>query len=221
VTDIIIPIKRLSRAKQRLAAVLDAPARAGLVLAMLQDLLTVVAELDRGRLWLVASDDVVFDIARKFDAVPIRETRTKGYNAAVSTGLAAVWENVNVAVLPGDIPLAEASELAVLIAPADSVKPTIRLAASRDRLGTNGLFLSAGNLIQPGFGPGSFARYRATARAVGTEPVILDLPGLAHDIDTPADLNDFAQSATGGNTHRFLCAGNRDLAIRPGDEQAA
>jgi len=67
-TDVVIPIKNLSQAKSRLGGILSQPERAELVLAMLTDLLNTVTKLDQGRIWVVAIDDEVFDIARQFDA---------------------------------------------------------------------------------------------------------------------------------------------------------
>lgn len=202
-TEIIIPIKELSAAKQRLMSVLSASERAELVLAMLQDLLVAVAEADRGQVLVVASDDAVFDIAGEFNARPVREREVRGYNAAVSLGFAET-EGGNVAVLPGDIPLAAPDEINCLCAPADIDSRSISLAASHDRLGTNGLFLASPSLIRPGFGLDSFTRYRQTARATGIEPTLVDAPGLARDVDTPRDLFELARCDTHGATSTFL-----------------
>jgi 2-phospho-L-lactate guanylyltransferase (CobY/MobA/RfbA family) len=38
------------------------------------------------------------------------------------------------------------------------------------------------------FGSGSFVAHQGAARAAGIEPVVVDRPGLAFDLDTPADL---------------------------------
>lgn len=200
-TEIVVPVKNLAYAKQRLAGVLSPDQRAGLVLAMLEDLLANVAEIDSGHIWVVSNDDDVFEIARKYGARQVREMQPEGYNPAVSLGLAAVSPACSVAVLPGDVPLAIRSELTALTAPVKSASRTVRLAAARDRRGTNGLFLSSRDLLDPGFGPNSFVGYQRTARRAGLKMEIVDAPGLAHDIDLPADLDDLMivakQSATG------------------------
>ncbi len=202
-TEIIIPIKELSSAKQRLNPVLNADERADLVLAMLQDLLSAVTEAGRGRVLVVASDDAVFDLARQFDVRPIREREVRGYNAAVSLGFGNAGDG-NVAVLPGDLPLATADRIRCLCAPAASDSRCIRLAASHDQMGTNGLFLASAGLIRPGFGLNSLARYQRAARTIGVEPFLVDAPGLALDIDTPRDLRALSQCAYRGETSRFL-----------------
>lgn len=203
-TDIIIPIKSLALAKQRLTTVLTPCERAGLVLAMLEDLLETLAGVDHGSVLVVASDDAIFDIARKFEARPVRERQPDGYNEAVALGLAEVPTGRNVAVLPGDIPLATASELSALIAETNKKEQHVRLAPAHDRQGTNGLFQSAKGLIKQAFGHGSFANHIHASHACGLRPEIIEAPELGLDIDTPADLSTFAMRSTAGATHRFL-----------------
>ncbi|MDA4848765.1 2-phospho-L-lactate guanylyltransferase [Hoeflea poritis] len=203
-TEIIIPIKSLTFAKQRLASILTPSERAALVLAMLEDLLATISLLDHGKIWIVASDDAVFDIARKHDACPVCEPKATGYNEAVLLGLEASQARRDVAVLPGDIPLARVSEIAALIAPTSSDKPHIRLAAARDLQGTNGLFLSRKDLVRPAFGANSFSRYRRASQKAGVQPQILEAPGMALDIDIPADLHDLAIRSVGCSIHAFF-----------------
>ena len=203
-TGIVIPVKKLSKAKQRLAGLLTPTDRAGLVLAMLEDLLTMVSFTDHGQVLVVASDDLVFDVARKFGANILREDRPWGYNSAVNAGFAALGDVENVAVFPADIPLARSREISKLIAPSEMNKPLVRLAPSRDKLGTNGLFLSSRNLIRPGFGPDSFTGYCRSASAAGIDTLSLKAPSLAHDIDTPLDLQEFIQHRRPGLTLEFM-----------------
>lgn len=203
-TDIVIPVKKLSQAKQRLSGLLTPTVRAGLVLAMLEDLLALVSFIDHDRVLVVASDDLVFDVARKFGANILREDRPWGYNSAVNAGFAALGDVENVAVFPADIPLARSREISRVIAPSEMDKPLVRLASSRDKLGTNGLFLSSRNLIRPGFGPDSFTGHCRSASAMGIDTVSLKAPGLAHDIDTPLDLQEFIQHRRPGLTLEFM-----------------
>jgi len=219
-TDIVIPVKKLSKGKQRLSGLLTPTVRAGLVLAMLEDLLAMVSFIDHGQILVVASDDLVFDVARKFGANILREDRPWGYNSAVNAGFAALGDVENVAVFPADIPLARSREISRLIAPSEMDKPLVRLAPSRDKLGTNGLFLSSRNLIRPGFGPDSYTGHCRSASAMGIDTVFLEAPSLAHDIDTPLDLQEFIQHRQPGLTLEFMesvhCAG-----LAPASEKKA
>ncbi|MCR9138694.1 MAG: 2-phospho-L-lactate guanylyltransferase [Alphaproteobacteria bacterium] len=203
-TDIIIPIKHLSAAKTRLACQLSPDKRAGLVLAMLQDLLTTITGIGHRRIWIVTSDRTVVQTVRRFNVSWVPETRARGYNAAVTLGIASVPAGSDIAIVPGDIPLAKPDEIARLIAPTDPSRPTVRLVPSRDRQGTNGLFMSANARIEPGFGPGSFKGHTRRAMARHLEPTNLEAPGMALDIDTPADLLDLSACAGTGVTGRYL-----------------
>lgn len=202
-TRIVIPVKTLSAAKQRLAPVLDPVERAGLVLAMLRDLLGCVIEAGVGPVSVVTGDDRVADLARGFGAGIVREGPMRGYNPAAALGLHHGGAG-NVCVLPGDLPLAHPEEIVCLCAAAEPGSATVRLAPNRSQDGTNGIFLSAPGLLMPDFGGASLARHCRAARAAGIEPVLIRSPGLASDIDTPADLRDLARNVGSGATAEFL-----------------
>ena len=91
-----------------------------------------------------------------------------------------------VAIVAGDLPLVTAADVEALVAaiPARGVAVARALDA-----GSNGLGLRPPAALVPNFGvPGSAAappRARAGRRA--GEAVLVDRPGLAHDVDTPAD----------------------------------
>jgi 2-phospho-L-lactate guanylyltransferase len=42
--------------------------------------------------------------------------------------------------------------------------------------------------MAPSFGPGSCARHEALARSAGAAVQVVEVPSLAFDVDTPADL---------------------------------
>jgi 2-phospho-L-lactate guanylyltransferase len=55
--------------------------------------------------------------------------------------------------------------------------------------GTNALWVCPATALVPAFGAaGSAAVHAARARDHGLAAVLLDRPGIAHDVDTPADL---------------------------------
>jgi 2-phospho-L-lactate guanylyltransferase len=96
-----------------------------------------------------------------------------GQGAAVAGALAGL--SGPVAVVNADLPWATAADIARLLAGAPA------LAAAADGT-TNALSLPAAALFRPRYGPGSAARFAAD----GLRP--LDLPSLAHDVDTLEDL---------------------------------
>ncbi len=205
-THIIIPIKTLALAKRRLSAVLSSPQRAELVLAMLEDLLGALPPSDDVRVWVVAGDDAVFHLASAYGARPVHEQMARGTNSAVGLALSQIPEDEPVAVIMGDLPMATPDDIGAVIAPVESDVPTIRLAPSRGRDGTNAVCASARGLLHPSFGPGSLARYVCAARVAGIAPVVIEAPSLALDIDIAGDLRDFYTSASSGVTRDFLNA---------------
>ena len=162
-TDVVIPVKDLSRAKGRLQNILTPAERAGLVLAMLRDLLTTLNQCALGDIWLVARDEAVFDLGAEFGVHDIREHVSKGYNHGVSAGLQSVNAQNSVVILPADLPLAQPHDIAQLIQAGAGINPTVAIVPDRHNRGTNGLFLSAPDLITPDFGESSLFNHKVAA----------------------------------------------------------
>jgi len=202
-THIIVPIKDLSQAKQRLAGVLSTAHREGLVLAMLEDLLITLSTLPSCTVWVLASNTKVFQVAQRCGVRIINEHESQGYNQAVAFGFKH-FSGEPVAVIPGDVPLASAEEILQLIRPAKDKNELVRLAPDREKQGTNGLFLSQAHLMDPGFGVRSYAGYLGTAKAKGIDVEKVFSTGLALDIDTPADLEQLVRQTQEGVTIKFL-----------------
>jgi 2-phospho-L-lactate guanylyltransferase len=94
--------------------------------------------------------------------------------------------------LPGDIPLVTAGEIERLIA-AHRPAPSFTIAPSHDEMGSNAILLSPPDAVPLRFGDDSFRPHLAAARAIGIEPTIANLPGIALDIDNPVDLAHFSR----------------------------
>ena len=92
--------------------------------------------------------------------------------------------------LPGDIPLVTAAEIERLIA-AHLPAPSFTIAPSHDEMGSNAILMSPPDAVTLRFGDDSFRPHLAAARAAGIEPTVVNLPGIALDIDNPADLAHF------------------------------
>ena len=80
----------------------------------------------------------------------------------------------------------------------------VAIAPDRSGTGTNGLYLPATLDFHCRFGVASRARHEAEARRHGIGPAIVTRPGLAADLDTPADLRMLGRRATtpAGNAAR-------------------
>ena len=206
----IVPVKSLARAKRRMSPHLSAPVRRRLVLTMLEDVLGVLATSTGVDHVLVVSPDAdVAALAARKGAALLGEDRPDGLNAAVRRGLAhACAEHAAQAlVLPADVPLATAEEIGEIVAWMPP-PPTgrVRLVASADGDGTNALLLAPPRAIEPGFGRGSFARHLARALARRCAAEVLQLPGLAGDIDRPRDLARLFELRSPAHRYAFLAA---------------
>lgn len=189
----VVPVKDTAAAKTRLAPALPAGLRQELALAMLEDVLTALAETrGLGGFLLVTIDPAARDLASRYGGRTIENGARDGHTGAVMAAarrLAAERRGAMLT-LPGDIPLVTAAEIERLIA-AHRPAPSFTMAPSHDAMGSNAIILSPPEAVPLRFGDDSFRPHLAAARAAGIEPTIVKLPGIALDIDNPADLAHF------------------------------
>jgi 2-phospho-L-lactate guanylyltransferase len=186
---ILIPVKNLSSAKQRLARILDQPARTELAQAMLHDVIAVVIAWPRHPpCSLVTSDPFALELAIQYDFEIIPDPKNPGETGAIemATQLCVSRGIESTLVIPADIPLIQASELDQIFAQAPAEGSLLVPAA--DGRGTNAAFRRPANLFPLRFGNDSFRPHLDAARATGKPCQVLQLPGLALDVDDPGDL---------------------------------
>jgi 2-phospho-L-lactate/phosphoenolpyruvate guanylyltransferase len=186
---ILIPVKNLSSAKQRLASVLDQTSRTDLAQAMLSDVLAAMNQWkSRPPVVLVTSDPYAIELARGYDFEVIADPHNPGETGAIemATSVCMARNEKSTLVIPADIPLIQAWELEEILkhAPAEGSV----LVPSADGRGTNAVFRRPADLFRLRFGNDSFKPHHAAAKATGKPCVVLDLPGIALDVDTPFDL---------------------------------
>ena len=81
---ILVPVKNLSSAKQRLAAILDQPSRTELAEAMLHDVLTALYNWkSRPKVALVTSDPYAVELACKYNFEVIPDSENPGETGAI------------------------------------------------------------------------------------------------------------------------------------------
>lgn len=186
----VVPVKDTSAAKQRLAAAAPAAFRQALALAMLEDVLTALAEAPglAGRL-LVTVDPAAIRLAARYGVQCIDDGATDGHTGAVTAaGRRLIREgHGGMLTLPGDIPLVTADEIGRLVA-AHQPAPSFTIAPSHDEQGSNAIILSPPDAVPLRFGDDSYFPHLAAAERCGIRPTILHLPGISFDIDNPADL---------------------------------
>ena len=196
---ILVPVKNLSSAKQRLAAVLDQPARTELAQAMLHDVAaTLAAWPRRPACALVTSDPFALELARQYDFEIIPDPANPGETGAIemATRLCVSRGVDSTLIIPADIPLIQASELDQILEHAPNEGSVLVPAA--DKRGTNAALRRPANLFPLRFGNDSFKPHLTAAQATGKPCIVLQLPGIAVDVDNPADLQQLL--AHPGNT---------------------
>ncbi len=186
---ILIPVKNLSAAKQRLAAVLDQGARTELAQAMLHDVVSALAAWTRRPACaLVTSDPFAMELAPQYDFEIIPDPANPGETGAIEMATQICVERGvdSTIVIPADIPLIQASDLEQILAQAPDEGSV--LAPAADGRGTNAAFRRPANLFPLRFGNDSFKPHLAAAQATGKPCIVLHLPSIAVDVDNPEDL---------------------------------
>ena len=175
----LIPVKRFDAAKGRLASVVDEANRARLAQWMATGVIRSCNALD---VFVACDSDDVAEWAAEQHAAVIWGPGL-GLNGAIDDGVAAI---------------ADAGYDQVIISHADLPHPTmlptvartgtVTLVPDRRRDGTNVLSFPLTDAISASYGPGSFSRHFAAARALGITVEVRTDHDLSLDIDTPGDL---------------------------------
>jgi 2-phospho-L-lactate guanylyltransferase len=185
----VLPVKRFDAAKQRLAGGIDDERRAGLAAAMLADVLEAIAAARSiERTIVVTSEAVAIAMAKTAGAEVLPDPDEGGHSGAALSGVARAQAAGArcVVLLPGDCPLLDPRELERLLT--GLPERYVAIVPDRHGTGTNALALAPPDAIRPAFGEGSCARHVAAARKAGIPHAVEELPSLALDLDTPADV---------------------------------
>ncbi|MCP5467090.1 MAG: 5-amino-6-(D-ribitylamino)uracil--L-tyrosine 4-hydroxyphenyl transferase CofH [Sinobacteraceae bacterium] len=179
----IVPVRAGGVGKSRLAGVLSWPRRERLIEAMLDDVLAAL----RAARGIDAIVVVSPDLQQAPAGTTLLRDRGEGLNTAVALALESLGGRFAAAlVVAADVPRVSTAEVETLLEACRDAE--VGLVPDRRREGTNALWLRLPPRIAPDFGGASFVRHRAAARDAGARLQVVDLPGLSHDVDRPADL---------------------------------
>jgi 2-phospho-L-lactate guanylyltransferase len=192
---IILPVKNLANAKQRLASVLEQPARTELAQTMLADVVEALAADAGDEVAIATSDPFAIELAGQYRFDIIRDESNVSETDAVemATQICEARGVESTLVVPGDIPLIEASEIRAIYDASPDAGSVI--VPSKDKRGTNAVLRRPASLFPLRFGNDSFMPHLAAAIATNQSCVVLSLPGIALDIDTPQDLRELAEAS--------------------------
>jgi 2-phospho-L-lactate/phosphoenolpyruvate guanylyltransferase len=208
----VVPVKETGRGKQRLAGILSPCQRQLLVQAMFEDVLTALTRTTGLTAILVSTvDREIAAIAARYGAEVSEEAASDGHSEAV----AAVAERLEASAsdmlaLPADIPLVQPEDIGRLLTvnheAAQHKARLFTIAPARDERGSNAVFCSPARAVPLQFGEDSFLPHLAAARKRGIEPLVVKLPRVALDIDTPEDLALLLRHRASTRTHALLTA---------------
>ena len=186
---LLVPVKNLGNAKQRLGEAFDQAHRSLLAEAMLRDVLTAATGVaSRLHVFLVTGDARAKALAAEFNLGIIEDTRNESETAAIA--MATTWCESHsydtTVVVAGDVPLVTAAELhRVLDAAPDEGAVFV---PAYDRRGSNCILRRPASLIPLRFGNDSFLPHCEAMKKSGKQLVILEMPGIGLDIDNPHEL---------------------------------
>jgi 2-phospho-L-lactate guanylyltransferase len=190
-----VPVKEFTGAKQRLAAMLTPAQRESMAAKMLEDVLAALAGAHRlAGIMVNTVEPRAAALAQRYGAHVITDGARNGHTGAVvGMARALAAEGRAMLTLPGDIPRVTPAEVDAVVSSCLRA-PSFTIVPAHDELGSNAVLSAPPGAVPLRFGDDSYFPHLAAARRVGIEPTIVRLPGIALDIDHPADLRMFLRA---------------------------
>ena len=210
----VVPVKEVEHAKRRLERCYSARFRRELVHAMLEDVLRALAAAPAiAGIVVVSLDRGARAIASRLGARLIEQGARDGHTGAVMAAayLLAKERRDAMLTLPADVPCVTNAEISTLIG-MHRAAPAFTIVPSHDGRGSNAIVVSPPDAVPLAFGDDSFGPHLAAALRAGIEPTVVAMPGIALDIDHPADLDRLAQMRGAPLTQSFIAAHRQDAA---------
>ena len=208
---LLLPVKDLKNAKQRLAGLLTPEERRGLAQTMLADTLRAVRGVRLAdKIVVVTNYEPAIRAAKENGWEILSEERQVSESASVdwASRICAERKVAGLLRLPIDLPLMRASDIDELLA-VDCAAPAVVMVPSRYGTGTNAILRMPPALFPSHFGEGSFAKHRAEAERAGARVIILRNARLEMDVDDEADLRALLQHDLSGTQTGQWLAENR------------
>jgi len=191
----ILPIKSFGAAKQRLSGLLGNGSRQALAQAMFLDVLASLRRVSGiDAVAVVTADSDAEMAARRGGVHLLYDPHEAGQSAAARIGIRHGLELgfERVLLVPGDTPLIESGEIAMMLHRAEEEGTAAVIVPDRHGTGTNALLLTPPEAMVPSFGPDSLERHRKAALGGGISHSVEAVASLMLDVDTPDDLADLS-----------------------------
>jgi 2-phospho-L-lactate guanylyltransferase len=215
---LLLPIKDLKKAKQRLAGVLTPEERFGLMQAMLADAVRAIRDVILAeKIFVATSDEIAMRMTHENGWEILREERQISESDSVDSA-SRLCESRGVSGLlrlPLDIPLVQARDIDELLA-IECQAPALVIVPSCHGTGTNAMLRMPPTLFPSHFGPGSFAKHVLEAENTGAQVIIRNNPRLEIDVDDESDLRMLLkQDISDTETGRWLRESGVASRLRP------
>lgn len=197
---LLLPVKDLRHAKQRLAPFLNAAERLGLVQAMLADTVRAIRGVRQAeKIFVVTNYIPAMEAAEQNGWDLLREDRQISESFSVDyASMQCAKRGVTALLrLPLDVPLVQSSDIDELLA-VECAAPGLVIVPSRDGTGTNAILRTPPSLFPSHFGSGSFANHCAEAQRVDAHILIRRNARLEMDVDDETDLRVLVQQDLSG-----------------------
>lgn len=189
----LVPVKSLQKSKSRLATVLSPRERANLTRNLLERTIAVLQETSAfAQVLVITRDEQAQQIGRQMRTLTFAESEGQGLNGALTeaTAHATAAGAVQILILPADLPLVTAADVAQLLHFAED---SLVICSDTHQTGTNALLRPTICPFTYQYGENSFALHTAEARRRGLTIVPLQIPNIQFDLDTPYDWQTFCQ----------------------------
>ena len=203
---ILIPVKDLSHAKQRLASLMTQEERTQLAWAMLEGTFAAAARVrNADRIAVVTLYQPAIALAESYGMEVIIEAEQISESMSVDFGSREVQKcgATSVLRLPIDLPLITTEDIEAILAH-NLPSPSTVIVPSRDYNGTNAILRRPADLFPSHFGPGSLVKHLDEAKRAQATCKVVHLPRIALDIDDPDDVVVLMEQGGGSPTYELL-----------------
>lgn len=203
---ILIPVKDLSRANNRLSSILSQEDRTSLAYAMAEDVFESIYRSKKAdRKVVVTMDRKAEKIARSYGFEVITEKDQHGESSSVDRAIKQCIDMgaKSLVVIPGDAPLVQPEDIDSVF-DAETDDNCVVMVPAADKLGTNAILRKPPDIIPSRFGHDSYNKHLEEARKVNTQVITLDIPAIALDIDEPKDIDVFINQGMNTRTYKEL-----------------
>ncbi len=196
----LVPLKILDQVKNRLATVLTAEERHGLVVAMLKDVLDALCNSpELTGVLLVTREPKIQSLLSSHPNLHFwQEPANCDLSASIRAASNHLKDGLNasgVMIVPADVPMITTVHVGRLL----QGHKKITLVPDDRELGTNCLICTPPNNIPLVYNGTSFIPHLTSAKILNLDPAIVHCEAFGLDIDTPEDLTRLAYSV--GTTH--------------------